>query len=69
MFEALETVGKAVTITELQTEVAEMSEYSNQKLSAMLKKLVDCGRVTKTMDKKKSYFSIPVTEVEDGEGE
>lgn len=69
VFEALETVGKAVTITELQTEVAEMSEYSNQKLSAMLKKLVDCGRVTKTVDKKKSYFSIPATEVEEGEGE
>ena len=64
VFEALETVGKAVTITELQTEVAEMSEYSNQKLSAMLKKLVDCGRVTKTVDKKKSYFSIPATESE-----
>ena len=66
VFEALETVGKAVTITELQIEVAEMGEYSNQKLSAMLKKLVDCGRVAKTVDKKKSYFSIPITE---GEGE
>lgn len=66
IFESLETVGKGVTITELQTEVAEMSEYSNQKLSALLKKLKDCGKVKKTMDKKKSYFSIPTTE---GEGE
>lgn len=66
IFEALETVGRPVTVTELQTEVAEMSEYSNQKLSALLKKLKDCGKVKKTMDKKKSYFSIPTTE---GEGE
>lgn len=58
VFSALATVGKPVTITELQTEVAEMSNYSNQKLSALLKKLVDCGRVVKTIDKKKSYFSI-----------
>ena len=65
IFEALEIVGRPVTITELQTEVTEMSEYSNQKLSALLKKLKDCGKVKKTVDKKKSYFSIPTTE---GEG-
>ena len=58
VFSALATVGRPVTITELQTEVVEMSNYSNQKLSALLKKLVDCGRVVKTIDKKKSYFSI-----------
>ena len=38
IFEALETVGKAVTITELQTEVAEMSEYSNEILLPVLSK-------------------------------
>ena len=58
VFSALATVGRPVTVTELQTEVDEMSSYSNQKLSALLKKLVDCGRVVKTIDKKKSYFSI-----------
>lgn len=55
---ALTEVGKPVTISELQTEKPEMAEYSNQKLSALLKKLVDSGRVTKTQEKKKSYFSI-----------
>ena len=35
-----------------------MAEYSNQKLSALMKKLVESGRVAKTTDKKKSYFSI-----------
>ena len=58
VFSALATVGRPVTVTELQSEVVEMSNYSNQKLSALLKKLKDCGRVVKTIDKKKSYFSI-----------
>ena len=35
-----------------------MAEYSNQKLSALLKKLVEAGKVTKVVDKKKSYFSL-----------
>ena len=55
---ALSEVGKAVTISELQTASAEMAEYSNQKLSALLKKLVESGEVVKTTEKKKSYFSL-----------
>ena len=55
---ALGEVGKAVTITELQAASAEMAEYSNQKLSALLKKLVENGEVVKTTEKKKSYFSL-----------
>jgi hypothetical protein len=54
---ALVEVGKPVTITELQGASAEMAQYSNQKLSALLKKLVDNGEVVKTTEKKKSYFS------------
>lgn len=55
---ALATVGKAVTITELQASNENMAQYSNQKLSALLKQLVDSKDVVKTTDKKKSYFSI-----------
>ena len=58
--EALKEIARPVTITELQKENSEMSEYSNQKLSALLKQLVDNGIVTKTIDKKKSYFSVEV---------
>ena len=46
------------TITELQKESEELAQYSNQKLSALIKQLVDNGEVTKTTDKKKSYFEI-----------
>ena len=62
IYNALAEVGSPVTITELQSQVPAMAEYSNQKLSALLKKLVDNGRVTKTIDKKKSYFSIKEVE-------
>lgn len=55
---ALVEVGKSVTITELQGANEEMSNYSNQKLSALLKKLVESEKVVKTVDKKKSYFSV-----------
>ena len=60
----LAEVGKAVTITELQAASAEMAQYSNQKLSALLKKLVESGEVVKTTEKKKSYFAVAKTEGE-----
>lgn len=57
IFNALVEVGKPVTITELQAVSADLKDFSNQKISALMKKLVECGRVEKTTDKKKSLFS------------
>lgn len=59
---ALAIIGRPVTISELQREDAMMSEYQNQKLSALLKKLVESGKVVRTVDKKKAYFSVPTDE-------
>ena len=57
--DALATCEKAVTVSELmKTSTFKDTDYSNQKLSAMLKKMVDNGTVTKTVEKKKSYFSL-----------
>ncbi len=56
--EELSTMTEPVTISELMTKSEKMAKYTNQKLSALLKKLVDAGEVVKTIDKKKSYFSI-----------
>ena len=64
---ALNEIGRSVTISELQKENTEMAEYSNQKLSAMLKKLVDNKQVTKMVDKKKSYFMVAETPEVEGE--
>lgn len=58
IYNALAELNKPVTITELQAEVVELSEYTNQKISALMKKLVDSNRVVKVVDKKKSYFKI-----------
>lgn len=55
---ALTEIARPVTITELQSEVPTMAEFSNQKLSALLKQLVDGNAVVRTTDKKKAYFSI-----------
>lgn len=67
VFDALAEVGKAVTVTEFQAESEFAATFSNQKLSALLKKLKDAGRIEKSVEGKKSYFSVPTAEVEDTE--
>lgn len=53
----LQELGKFATISEIQSANAELSELSNQKISALLKQLVDSGAVKKQIDKKKAYFA------------
>ena len=56
---AFEEMERPVTISEFQaTSSFEICTLSNQKLSALLKKLVESGKMVKTTDKKKSYFSL-----------
>ena len=52
------------TVTEIQAASAELSEFSNQKISALLRQLCESGEITKTVDKKKSIFSLTNLEVE-----
>lgn len=56
--EELTRIARAVTISELLKESEELGQYSNQKLSALLKQMVESGTVTKIVDKKKSLFTI-----------
>lgn len=58
LYEALAEIGRPVTVSELQKENDEFGAMSNQKVSALMKKLKDAGRVNKVDDKKKAYFSI-----------
>ena len=54
----LKEIGKPVTITEMQKFSAKLAEFSCQKLSALLKQLVENDKtVTKVTEKKKTYFS------------
>ena len=53
----LASLDKAVTITEFQKESEYASQFSNQKLSALFKLMVEKdGTVEKTVIKGKSYF-------------
>ena len=62
---ALACFDKPVTVTEFMKESnSEIATLSNQKLSALLKKCVEIRHtVVKTVDKKKSYFSLATDEV------
>lgn len=52
------TSGRLYTVTEIQKEIPECAELSNQKVSALIRQLKDTGLVVKTEDKRKSYFSL-----------
>lgn len=73
VLDELATMDKPMTVTELQGASEFLAQFSNQKLSALLKKLVDAERIDKAIEGKKSYFSVKVedtdTEVEETEGE
>ena len=45
-----------MTISDIQNANSELSELSNQKMSALLKQLVDSQVISKVVDKKKAYF-------------
>lgn len=47
-----------MTVTEIQKQSEQLDDLSNQKVSALLRQLVEEGKVVKEIDKKKSYFSL-----------
>ena len=51
---------EGVTVTELQSKSDMLGGLSNQKVSALLRQLSSEGKVAKTVDKKKAYFSLIV---------
>jgi predicted transcriptional regulator len=52
--------GKAYTITDLMKSVAELADLSNQRVSALVRQLVESGDVVRTEEKRKSYFTKAV---------
>lgn len=56
--ETLTGAENPMTVSEVMGANAELGELSNQKVSALMKKLVDTGRVKKGTEKRKSVFSI-----------
>ena len=58
VFTALAKIGEPVTVTTLQKESPELAEFSNQKISYLLAGLKEDGRVVRTTEKKKAYYSV-----------
>ena len=54
--ETLKELNKFSTITEIQEKNTELADLSNQKISALLKQLVDTNIIEKVIEKKKAYF-------------
>jgi hypothetical protein len=49
--------GTAYTITDIIKSVPECAELTNQRVSALMRQLVESGAVVRTEDKRKAYFS------------
>ncbi len=52
------TPNRLYTVTEIQKEIAECAELSNQRISALVRQMVTDGIVVRTEDKRKAYFSL-----------
>ena len=65
ILKVLATIGSG-TVTDIQNGNEELSALSNQKVSALIRQLVESGEVVRTTDKKKSIFSLAKSEVEGG---
>ena len=63
ILEVLATIGSG-TVTDIQNGNEKLSALSNQKVSALIRQLVESGEVVRTTDKKKSIFSLAKSEVE-----
>ena len=62
VFEAIAKAEKAVTVTEIYEIVKSDEITSPQKVSALVKKLVDVGKISREEIKKKAYFSVAIAE-------
>ena len=56
IMDVLNENGGLMTVTDIQKSCEELSELSNQKVSALIRQLKDDGKVEKIEDKRKSYF-------------
>lgn len=60
--------GTRYTITDMMKQFGFLADFSNQKVSALVRQLKDEGSVTRVDEKGKAYFSLASTD-EDAEAE
>ena len=49
---------KLYTVTDLIKGVSDLTDYSNQRVSALLRQMIEANGVEKIVDKRKSYFRL-----------
>lgn len=57
--EVLADTGEKMTVTELIGD-DRLNGYTNQKISALLRQMVEAGKVVKTIEGKKAFFEVAV---------
>lgn len=50
--------GEKYTVTELAKKVPECAEFSNQRMSAIVRQLKDAGLIARVEEKRKAYFQL-----------
>ena len=58
IIEALTDEENGLTISAMQKKCADLAEYSNQKISALVRQMILDGIVEKTEEKGKAYFRL-----------
>lgn len=58
ILETLADAGKMLTISEMQKANEELGELSNQRISALVRQLLNDGKVERVEDKRKAYFKL-----------
>lgn len=56
--EVLGDIEGGVTVTDLIASSEGLKDFTNQKISALLRKMVESGRVVKTIEGKKALFAL-----------
>ena len=56
ILEILEENGGLMTITDIQKADAELGELSNQRISALVRQLINDGKIERVEEKRKAYF-------------
>ena len=57
--EVLADAGEKMTVTELIND-DRLNGYTNQKISTLLRQMVEAGKVVKTIEGKKAFFEVAV---------
>lgn len=60
-------MGKKYTITDLMKSIPAIADLSNQRVSALVRQMIEDGIVVRTEEKRKAYFSLVETSTEEEE--